>query len=169
MLYLSLYINAQLKVMSAHNPAYWKMILFFAPLLGACLICGAMSLNHYHHGRDIIAGGLIGICTALVAYRQTFAAIWDFRFNHVLLPRTTSLFHRHPYPGRGPSYTYELTPPSLTYELPTSHEGGWESLYYRGAPGDAAVFGSTGRGASEISGSRGITSGQAAASPKIEV
>jgi len=42
MLYLSLYINAQLKVMSAHNPAYWKMIPFFAPLLGACLICGAM-------------------------------------------------------------------------------------------------------------------------------
>jgi diacylglycerol diphosphate phosphatase / phosphatidate phosphatase len=45
LLFLSLYINAQLKVMSAHNPAYWKMILFFAPLLGATLISGALTID----------------------------------------------------------------------------------------------------------------------------
>jgi diacylglycerol diphosphate phosphatase / phosphatidate phosphatase len=45
LLYLSLYVNAQLKVMSAHNPAYWKMILFFAPLLGATLISGALTID----------------------------------------------------------------------------------------------------------------------------
>ena len=127
-------------------------------------------LNSDHHGRDILAGSLIGICTALVAFRQTFAAIWDFRFNHVLLPRTTSLFHRQPYPGRGLSYAYELTPPFLTYELPTSHEGGWEHFYYRGAPGDTAtLFGSTGRRASEIYGGRSIVSGGAAVSPNTAV
>lgn len=43
--YLALYFNAQLKVMSAHNPAYWKMILFFAPILGACLISGALTID----------------------------------------------------------------------------------------------------------------------------
>lgn len=43
--YLALYFNAQLKVMSAHNPAYWKMILFFAPLLGAFLISGALTID----------------------------------------------------------------------------------------------------------------------------
>lgn len=43
--YLALYINAQLKVMSAHNPAYWKMILFFAPILGACLISGSLTID----------------------------------------------------------------------------------------------------------------------------
>lgn len=45
LLYLALYINAQLKVMSAHNPAYWKMILMFAPLLGATLISGALTID----------------------------------------------------------------------------------------------------------------------------
>lgn len=43
--YLFLYFNAQLKVMSAHNPAYWKMILMFAPLLGATLIAGALTID----------------------------------------------------------------------------------------------------------------------------
>ncbi|KAG6879958.1 hypothetical protein C0992_008892 [Termitomyces sp. T32_za158] len=43
--YLALYFNAQLKVMSAHNPAYWKMILLFCPILGATLISGALTID----------------------------------------------------------------------------------------------------------------------------
>jgi membrane-associated phospholipid phosphatase len=94
--YLALYFNAQLKVMSAHNPAYWKMILMFAPLLGATLISGALTIDEcmsstarrfartdvtsvVHNWYDVLAGGIIGTCTALVAFRQTFAAIFDFR------------------------------------------------------------------------------------------
>ena len=45
LIYLSLYFNAQLKVMSAHNPAYWKMVLFFIPILGAILIAGALTID----------------------------------------------------------------------------------------------------------------------------
>lgn len=45
LIFLSLYLNAQLKVMSAHNPAYWKMVLFFAPILGAVLIAGALTID----------------------------------------------------------------------------------------------------------------------------
>ena len=45
LIFLSLYFNAQLKVMSAHNPAYWKMVLFFAPILGAILIAGALTID----------------------------------------------------------------------------------------------------------------------------
>lgn len=43
--YLTLYLNAQLKVMSAHNPAYWKMIVMVAPMLGAFLISGALTID----------------------------------------------------------------------------------------------------------------------------
>lgn len=43
--YLALYFNAQLKVMAAHNPAYWKMVLFFAPLLGAFLISATLTID----------------------------------------------------------------------------------------------------------------------------
>jgi diacylglycerol diphosphate phosphatase / phosphatidate phosphatase len=45
LIYLALYLNAQLKVMSAHNPAYWKTVLFFAPILGATLIAGALTID----------------------------------------------------------------------------------------------------------------------------
>ena len=45
LIYLALYFNAQLKVMSAHNPAYWKMVLFFIPILGAILIAGALTID----------------------------------------------------------------------------------------------------------------------------
>lgn len=45
LIFLALYLNAQLKVMSAHNPAYWKMVLFFAPILGAILIAGALTID----------------------------------------------------------------------------------------------------------------------------
>jgi len=45
LIFLSLYFNAQLKVMSAHNPAYWKMVLFFIPILGAVLIAGALTID----------------------------------------------------------------------------------------------------------------------------
>ena len=36
--YLYLYFNAKLKVWSNYHPAYWKLILTYAPILGATLI-----------------------------------------------------------------------------------------------------------------------------------
>jgi membrane-associated phospholipid phosphatase len=144
--YLALYFNAQLKVMSAHNPAYWKMILMFAPLLGATLISGALTIDEFHNWYDVVAGAIIGICTALVAFRQTFAAIFDFRFNHLLLPRSTSLFHRTPFvpaSGRGPYYTYQPMQDLASQDLPFTREGGWREGGEQsvGAPGDATVLG----------------------------
>lgn len=143
LIYLALYFNAQLKVMSAHNPAYWKMILFFAPILGAVLIGGALTIDKFHHHWDVIGGGLIGTACAFVAFRQTFASVWDFRFNHLLLPRTTSLLHRTPYysgTSSTPSFTYQPQADMLSYNLPVTREGGWgwgqEAAV--GAPFDAA-------------------------------
>jgi len=145
LLYLALYINAQLKVMSAHNPAYWKMILMFAPLLGATLISGALTIDEFHNWYDVLAGAIIGICTALVAFRQTFAAVFDFRFNHILLPRTTSLFHRQPFfatQDSGPFFDYAARPEYTSTQLPFTREGGWGwgQEAFVGAPGDATVL-----------------------------
>ncbi|KAF8968400.1 acid phosphatase/Vanadium-dependent haloperoxidase [Flammula alnicola] len=144
--YLALYFNAQLKVMSAHNPAYWKMILFFAPILGACLISGALTIDEFHNWYDVLAGALIGVCTALVTFRQTFASTFDFRFNHLLLPRATSVFHRTPFlpmAGRGPYFTYQPMQEFASYDLPFTREGGWVyggGEQTVGAPGDATVL-----------------------------
>lgn len=54
LIFLALYFNAQLKVMSAHNPAYWKMILFFAPILGAVLIAGALTIDKCESHRLLV-------------------------------------------------------------------------------------------------------------------
>ncbi|KAL1680871.1 phosphatidic acid phosphatase type 2/haloperoxidase [Schizophyllum commune] len=161
--YLALYFNAQLKVMSAHNPAYWKMILFFSPLLGATLISGALTIDEYHHWYDVLAGAIIGTSTAIVAYRQTFAAILDFRFNHILLPRTTSMFHRMPYfperamtDGRAgglmqqlPYFNYHPGYDYTTASLPFTRDGGWGwgQEAFAGAPNDASSLGGFAGGA----------------------
>jgi len=173
LIFLSLYLNAQLKVMSAHNPAYWKMVLFFIPILGAVLIAGALTIDKcetrrlcssdcetlrrltyilaVHHHWDVIGGGLIGTACAIVAFRQTFASVWDFRFNHLLLPRTTSLLHRTPYysgTSLTPSFSYQPQAELLSHNLPATREGGWgwgqEAV--AGAPFDAtALLGGVGK------------------------
>ncbi|KAI0050024.1 acid phosphatase/Vanadium-dependent haloperoxidase [Auriscalpium vulgare] len=160
LVYLSLYFNAQLKVMSAHNPAYWKMILFFAPLLGATLIAGALTIDKFHNWYDVVFGAIIGTATALVAFRQTFAAIFDFRFNHLLLPRTSS----QPPASVLPFFAYEGRPVDAGAELPFAREGGWiaGNQPYRGAPGDATVLmGAGGAGAGGGVGGRQLGHGEA--------
>jgi membrane-associated phospholipid phosphatase len=153
-IYLSLYFNAQLKVISAHNPAYWKMILFFCPILGATLIAGALTIDEFHNWYDVLFGAAIGTCTALVAFRQTFASTFDFRFNHILLPRTTSLFHRTASSSAtslgGQYYTYDgQAVPGDGSFLPFTREAGWggDQEAFVGAPGDATVLMAGGAGA----------------------
>jgi len=107
----------------------------------------------------------IGTATAFVSYRQCFASVWDFRFNHILLSKRTSLFIRHPAGGNFARFPYSLdsTTPDLAnessgshggllnnekhdqqstvgrgYDAPFSREGGWgHGVGDSGAPGDA--------------------------------
>lgn len=111
-----------------------------------------------HNWYDVVAGGFIGTACALVAFRQTFAAIFDFRYNHLLLPRSTSLFHRTAIEG-APFFTY-APPPTDPAHLPVSREGGWawgqEGAH--GAPGDGAAFSAAaGPAAAAHTGAGGLT------------
>ncbi|KAH6919053.1 prenyl diphosphate phosphatase [Coprinopsis sp. MPI-PUGE-AT-0042] len=142
--YLFLYFNAQLKVTAAHNPAYWKMVMLFAPLLGAFLISSALEVDKHHHWYDLVVGAMIGSANATIAFRQTFASIWDYRFNHILLPRATSLFHRHPVmpsSERGAYYNYQGGSDFSSTDLPFAREGGWDNtmVISNAAPGDATA------------------------------
>lgn len=49
MQYLFFYFNAQLKTMSDHRAAYWKMILTIAPILGASLIAASLTIDEFHN------------------------------------------------------------------------------------------------------------------------
>ncbi|KAF2115710.1 phosphatidic acid phosphatase type 2/haloperoxidase [Lophiotrema nucula] len=128
--YLYLYLNAKLKVFANYHPAMWKLIAIYAPLLGACLIGGALTIDEYHNWYDILAGAVIGTVMAFSAYRMVYASIWDFRFNHIPLLRHTPFVY-----GAGPS-TFDGFHDALWTRKAGwgTHDGG----AWGGAPGDAA-------------------------------
>ena len=86
-IYLFLYLNAKLKVFANYHPSYWKFIAVYAPVLGATLIAGALTIDEFHNWYDVVAGAIIGTAMALSAYRMVYASVWDFRFNHVPVAR----------------------------------------------------------------------------------
>ncbi|KAF3907455.1 hypothetical protein ABW21_db0208743 [Orbilia brochopaga] len=85
--FLFLWLNAKLKLWSNYHPQMWKMTAVYAPLLGATLIAGSLTIDEFHHWYDVLAGGIIGTICAFGAYRMVYAAIWDWRYNHIPLPR----------------------------------------------------------------------------------
>jgi diacylglycerol diphosphate phosphatase/phosphatidate phosphatase len=140
--YLFFYFNAQLKTMSDHRPAYWKMILTVAPLLGASLIAASLTIDEFHNWYDCVGGAITGTLCAIIAYRKTFAALWDFRFNHVLLPRGTSLLHRTPMNDDLATSRFSYSLQESMHQRPVSSEGGWQKYWgSTGAPGDATALG----------------------------
>ncbi|KAL7625842.1 hypothetical protein AAE478_005065 [Parahypoxylon ruwenzoriense] len=85
--YLYLYLNAKLKIFANYHPAMWKLVAAYAPILGATLIAGALTIDEFHNWYDVVAGGIIGAVMAFSAYRMCYAAIWDWHWNHVPLHR----------------------------------------------------------------------------------
>lgn len=112
--FLYLYLNAKLKVWSNYHPAMWKLIATYAPILGATLIAGALTIDEYHNWYDCLAGAIIGTVMAFSAYRMVYASIWDWRNNHIPLNRAV------PFPGAGA----ELENAVFT------HQAGWGSGAY---------------------------------------
>ncbi|KAF1842559.1 PAP2-domain-containing protein [Cucurbitaria berberidis CBS 394.84] len=128
--FLYLYLNAKLKVFANYHPAMWKLIAIYAPLLGAVLIGGALTIDEYHNWYDIFAGAVIGTMMAFSAYRMVYAAVWDFRFNHIPLLRHAPFVY-----GAGPSSFDGF------HDAIFTRKAGWgthEGSSWGGAPGDAA-------------------------------
>jgi hypothetical protein len=126
--YLYFYLNAKLKVFSNYHPAMWKLIVTYAPVLGACLIAGAMCISEYHHWYDVLAGAIIGTVMATSAYRMVYASCWDFRFNHIPLMRDASFTYGGGAAGAAGFETAVFT-----------RKGGWGyEEAFGGAPNDAA-------------------------------
>jgi len=85
--FLFLWMNAKLKVWSNHRASFYWLALIMAPLLGAVLMACALSINQNHHWYDILAGSVIGTVMAFASYRICYAAIFDWRYNHIPLRR----------------------------------------------------------------------------------
>ncbi|KAI0883104.1 acid phosphatase/Vanadium-dependent haloperoxidase [Annulohypoxylon maeteangense] len=132
-IYLSIYLNAKLKVFANYHPAMWKLIAVYAPVLGATLIAGALTIDEFHNWYDVVAGGIIGSVMAFSAYRMCYASIWDWRWNHVPLHR-----------GQPCLYTYDGVE---LMDAMWTRRAGWGA-----GAGAVSGFGGTGRAANERGG-----------------
>ncbi|KAI9773019.1 MAG: hypothetical protein M1839_002249 [Geoglossum umbratile] len=134
--YLSIYLNAKLKVFSDHQPAYWMLILTYIPILGATLLAGTLIMGAHHHWYDVMGGAVIGTVMALSSYRVMYAAVWDYRVNHIPLSR--SVPYRYFY---GADRAFEGFG-----DVVFTRSAGWgmvpgEEVVVRGAPGDMVSWG----------------------------
>ncbi|KAI1734646.1 phosphatidic acid phosphatase type 2/haloperoxidase [Xylaria scruposa] len=93
--YLYLYLNAKLKVFANYHAPMWKLIVIYIPILGAVLIGGALTIDEFHNWYDVFAGAAIGTTFAFSAYRMSYAAIWDWRWNHIPLNRYQPCLYTH--------------------------------------------------------------------------
>jgi len=149
--FLYLYLNAKLKVFANYHPAMWKLIVLYAPLLGATLIAGALTIDEFHNWYDCLAGAIIGTMMAFSSYRMVYAAIWDFRFNHIPLNRQMG-FHYADGQAEFNGFRDSIW----------TRKAGWgdmESAFATGAPGDATGGfggGSGGMGGHGMGGSSGV-------------
>ncbi|KAK3331104.1 phosphatidic acid phosphatase type 2/haloperoxidase [Apodospora peruviana] len=100
--FLFLWLNAKLKVWSNHQSSFYWLALLFAPLLGAALMACALTIDQAHNWYDILGGSVIGTVSAFAAYRVLYAAIWDWRYNHIPLTRRRAF-----------DYTAGLTPENM--------------------------------------------------------
>ncbi|KAG5949632.1 hypothetical protein E4U53_005803 [Claviceps sorghi] len=98
--FLFLWLNAKLKVWADFRPAFWKVVLTMLPLLIAVMIAGSLTIDAAHNWYDIVGGSMIGTVMAIAAYRSNYAAVLDWRFNHVPL-RERESFAYDADQGRG--------------------------------------------------------------------
>ncbi|TVY24699.1 Lipid phosphate phosphatase [Lachnellula hyalina] len=116
--FLSLYLNAKLKLWSNYHPDFWKLIAIWAPILGATLIAGALTIDEYHNWYDCLAGAIIGTVMALSAYRMVYASIWDWRTNHIPLNRAV------PFNGARPELEHSVFTRQAGWGDASKHAGG---------------------------------------------
>ncbi|KAF3931079.1 hypothetical protein ABW20_dc0106310 [Dactylellina cionopaga] len=81
--YLSLWINAKLKVFSDYRSSPIVLVFFLFPITLAVLMAGAISTDMSHHWYDILGGAILGIFIAFLTYRNMYASIFDPRTNHI--------------------------------------------------------------------------------------
>jgi membrane-associated phospholipid phosphatase len=83
--FLFLWMNAKLKVWANFHASFYWLAALLAPLLGATLMAACLTVDQAHNWYDVCAGSAIGTIVAFMVYRVSYAAVWDWRYNHIPL------------------------------------------------------------------------------------
>ncbi|KAK4031459.1 lipid phosphate phosphatase 1 [Parachaetomium inaequale] len=83
--FLFLWMNAKLKVWANFHATFYWLAALLAPLLGATLMAACLTVDQAHNWYDVCMGVLIGTIVAFMVYRVSYAAVWDWRYNHIPL------------------------------------------------------------------------------------
>ena len=51
------------------------------------LVIGSLVKDHHHSWYDCLAGGIIGATIGYAHFRANYYGVWDYRVNHIPLPR----------------------------------------------------------------------------------
>ena len=103
--FLFLWLNAKLKVWANFQTSFYWLALLLAPLLGATLMACALTIDQAHNWYDIVGGVVIGTVVAFMSYRVCYAAVWDWRYNHIPLTRNRVFDYAAAAVAAGPEYT----------------------------------------------------------------
>ncbi|RKU46731.1 hypothetical protein DL546_002377 [Coniochaeta pulveracea] len=93
--FLFLWMNAKLKVWSDYQASFYWLALLFTPLFGAVLQACLLTIDMAHNWYDILVGAIIGTMFAFASYRLVYASIFDWRYNHIPLTRTSKFDYTH--------------------------------------------------------------------------
>jgi diacylglycerol diphosphate phosphatase/phosphatidate phosphatase len=69
--YLAFYFGGKMMMFDGHG-RYWKVAIFFVPMLGAILVALSRVSDYRHHPTDVLAGWLLGLFFAYFTYRQYY-------------------------------------------------------------------------------------------------
>ena len=83
-----LWANGKLKPWSDRKGLMWRVSIMMIILLVAVLATCSVAVNGSHNWYNVLGGSLIGAVAAAMSYRCMYAAVWDWRSNHLPLQRT---------------------------------------------------------------------------------
>jgi membrane-associated phospholipid phosphatase len=124
--FLFLWMNAKLKVWANFHATFYWLAALLAPLLGATLMAACLTVDQAHNWYDVCMGVFIGTVVAFMVYRMCYAAVWDWRYNHI------PLRHRH-------LFDYAALTPEVMERALFVRKLGWGRK--KGRSGRRGVFG----------------------------
>ncbi|XP_022221913.1 phospholipid phosphatase 5 isoform X2 [Drosophila obscura] len=74
---IAYYVGAKLHAFDARGRGHtWRLCIAVIPLIVATLVAVSRTCDYHHHWQDVTVGGIIGLLTGYISYRQYYPSIF---------------------------------------------------------------------------------------------